>query len=205
MLRKLGGGVGGGRERIAAFLCTSDLWLQTWRVRRLVDGFFPLSLPADTFLLQRGGGRPIRVVLDDLRVVPLPIVFDFLQNLDSVWIHQIPPGLPQRLGHKVNEHNLETRYETFHLCYNLLLQSLHRDKEPSGFEVQNYPNPLFRMPQPNQLCQMAIFVANYRISLPFIAQHVIDKKLVLSLTRLSFQLVRFRPYRNLPIHRKWVS
>ena len=30
------------------------------------------------------------------------------------------------------------------------------------------------------------------ISLPFIAQHVIDKKLVLGLTRLSFPLVRFR-------------
>ena len=36
------------------------------------------------------------------------------------------------------------------------------------------------------------FVTNHLISLPFIAQHVIDKKLVLSLTWLSFPLVRFR-------------
>ena len=36
------------------------------------------------------------------------------------------------------------------------------------------------------------FVTNHLISLPFIAQHVIDKKLVLSLTRLSFPLVQFR-------------
>ena len=43
-------------------------------------------------------------------------------------------------------------------------------------------------------CPRWQFVANYTISLPFIAQHVIDKKLVLSLTRLSFPLVRFRFY-----------
>ena len=34
-------------------------------------------------------------------------------------------------------------------------------------------------------CARWQFVANYIFSLPFIAQHVIDKKLVLSLTRLS--------------------
>ena len=34
------------------------------------------------------------------------------------------------------------------------------------------------------------FVTNHLISLPFIAQHVIDKKLVLSLMWLSFPLVR---------------
>ena len=43
-------------------------------------------------------------------------------------------------------------------------------------------------------CARWEFVANFIISLPFIAQHVIDKKLVLSLTRLAFPLVRFRLY-----------
>ena len=43
-------------------------------------------------------------------------------------------------------------------------------------------------------CARWQFVANHIISLPFIARHVIDKKLVLSLTRLSFPFVRFRLY-----------
>ena len=45
-------------------------------------------------------------------------------------------------------------------------------------------------------CARWQFVANYIISLPFIGQRVIDKKLVLSLTWLSFPLLRFRLYRE---------
>ena len=43
-------------------------------------------------------------------------------------------------------------------------------------------------------CARWQFVASYIISLPFIAQYLIDKKLVLSLIWLSFPLVRFRLY-----------
>ena len=63
-------------------------------------------------------------------------------------------------------------------------------REPSGFELKQ-----FACNNPTN-CARWQFVTNYLISLPFIAQHVIDKKLVLSLTRLSFPLVRFRLNRD---------
>ena len=71
--------------------------------------------------------------------------------------------------------------------------------EPSRFELQNtQKNHRSACDNPTH-CARWQFVANYIISLPFIAQHVIDKKLVLSLTRLSFPLVRFRLYHVLPV------
>ena len=63
-----------------------------------------------------------------------------------------------------------------------------KKRKPSGFELPNSSacdNPTKRAKWQ--------FVTNHLICLPFIAHHVIDKKLVLNLSRLSFPLVRFRP------------
>ena len=65
------------------------------------------------------------------------------------------------------------------------------EKKTSGFELPNSQTNRIAYDNPTNRATWQ-FVANYIFSLPFIAQHVIDKKLVLSLTRLSFSLVRFR-------------
>ena len=63
--------------------------------------------------------------------------------------------------------------------------------EPSGFKLSNSKTNHSVYDNPTN-CARWQFVANYIISLRFIAQHVINKKLVLSLTWLTFPLVRFR-------------
>ena len=63
-------------------------------------------------------------------------------------------------------------------------------RKPSGFELQNSKTNSSVCDNPTNRAKWQ-FVTNHLISLPFIAQHVIDKKLVLSLMWLSFPLVRF--------------
>ena len=57
------------------------------------------------------------------------------------------------------------------------VQPLKTENELTNKLGKREPTPENHVRQPNQQ-----FVANYIISLRFIAQHVIDKKLVLSLT-----------------------
>ena len=66
-----------------------------------------------------------------------------------------------------------------------------KKERPSGLELLNSKTNRSAYDNPSN-CAKWQFVANYIISLPFMAQHVIGKKLVLSLTRLSFPLVRCR-------------
>ena len=75
---------------------------------------------------------------------------------------------------------------------------------------ENLPNLNYRTPKTHHFacdnptnCTRWEFVANCIISLSFIAQHVIDKKLLFSLTRLSFPLVRIRIYPNKCIQCDW--
>ena len=75
--------------------------------------------------------------------------------------------------------SLTLRKETKTKKENLLVELLNSKTNRSAYD------------KPSN-CARWQFVANYVISLPFIAKHMIDKKLFLSLTRLSFPLVRFR-------------
>ena len=63
---------------------------------------------------------------------------------------------------------------------------------------ENLPGLNYKTPQTHQsACNNSANCARcHIIPLPFIAQHVIDKKLVLSLTHLSFLLVSFRLYQQ---------
>ena len=71
------------------------------------------------------------------------------------------------------------------------LEKGKKKKTNSGFELLKCKTNRIAYDNPTN-CARWQFVPNYIFSLLFIAQHVIDKKLVLSLTRLSFPLVRFR-------------
>ena len=71
------------------------------------------------------------------------------------------------------------------------LEKGKKKRQPSGFELPNSQTNSSACDNPTNRAKWQL-VTNQLVSLPFIAQHVIDKKLVLSLTRLSFPLVRFR-------------
>ena len=71
------------------------------------------------------------------------------------------------------------------------LEKGKKKRQPSGFELPNSQTNSSACDNPTNRAKWRL-VTNQLVSLPFIAQHVIDKKLVLSLTRLSFPLVRFR-------------
>ena len=49
---------------------------------------------------------PLLFVFRDLRVVPIPVVLDPLQDLSCVWMNQVAPGLPERLDNEIDEHHL---------------------------------------------------------------------------------------------------
>ena len=49
---------------------------------------------------------PLLFVFRDLRVVPIPVVLDSLQDLSCVWMNQVAPGLPERLDNEVDKHHL---------------------------------------------------------------------------------------------------
>ena len=80
------------------------------------------------------------------------------------------------------------------LTLSLTLKKETKERNLGGKKRENLPDSKTnRSAYDNPTnCVRWQFIANYIISLPFIAQHVIDKKLVLSLMRLSFPLVRFR-------------
>ena len=78
-----------------------------------------------------------------------------------------------------------------------------KERNLEKVKKENLPGSNYKIPKTHRSacdnptnCARWQFVANFIIPLPFIAQHVIDKKLVSSLTQLSFLLVRFKLYRD---------
>ena len=92
---------------------------------------------------------------------------------------------------------------TLTLTLNLTLTlslTLKKETKERNLEKGKEKEKIFRIRTPNYKTNSSVcdnptncakwqFVTNYLISLHFIAQHVIDEKLVLSFTRLSFSLV----------------
>ena len=89
-----------------------------------------------------------------------------------------------------------------------------KERNLEKVKEENLPDSNYKIPKTHRSacdhpanCARWQFVANFIIPLPFIAQHVIDKKLVSSLTQLSFLLVRFKLYRDVvrPIQKPLAS
>ena len=79
---------------------------------RLIDSFLSCSLPAYTFFPPWWTLFPrlsLLIMFWDLRIVPIPVIFNSLQNFSCIWMHKITPSLPKGLDDKVNEHNLKTK------------------------------------------------------------------------------------------------
>ena len=82
----------------------------TWCFRlRLINSFFSRTLPADSLFSAWGAvfsRLSLLFVFWDLRVVPIPVVLDPLQDLSCVWMNQIAPSLPERLDNEIDKHHL---------------------------------------------------------------------------------------------------
>ena len=100
-----------------------------------------------------------------------------VQNLTLILILSLRITLSLTLKRETKERNLE--------------KGEKKKRQPSGFELPNSKTNSSACDNPTNRAKCQL-VTNQLVSLPFIAQHVIDKKLVLSLTQLSFPLVRFR-------------
>ena len=75
----------------------------------LVNSLLSCSLPTDTFFPPRGAllsRLSLLLVFGHLRVVPVSVILNPLQDLRRVWMNEVAPSLPQRLNNKVDKYNL---------------------------------------------------------------------------------------------------
>lgn len=75
----------------------------------LVNSLLSCSLPTDTFFPPRGAllsRLSLLLLFGHLRVVPVSVILNPLQNLRRVWMNEVAPSLPERLNNKVDKYNL---------------------------------------------------------------------------------------------------
>lgn len=75
----------------------------------LVNSLLSCSLPTDTFFPPRGAllsRLSLLLVFGHLRVVPVSVILNPLQDLCRVWMNEVAPSLPERLDNKVDKYNL---------------------------------------------------------------------------------------------------
>ena len=75
----------------------------------LVNSLLSCSLPTDTFFPPSGAllsRLSLLLVFGHLRVVPVSVILNPLQDLRRVWMNEVAPSLPKRLNNKVDKYNL---------------------------------------------------------------------------------------------------